>query len=174
MTASRLLVLAAILAMPFSATGCGVGQAVKDGTVNAARWAFTTPTPTMAIDIVNRSGADAAGSARPTIVRVYQLKTAATFQTLDDATLLAHDRDALNADLLSMNDAVMPPGGSTSLTAPMHDDAQCIGVVAFVPDADHEKSIKLLIPRKQWTKTVPVKVEVVNQALRLLTDQPAT
>ena len=35
--------------------GCGVGQAVKDSTVEAAKWAFTTQVKTMNLDLVSRS-----------------------------------------------------------------------------------------------------------------------
>ena len=64
-----------------SLAGCGVGQAVKDGTVDAAKWAFTTQVKTMNLDLVSRASlnASSAGQSLSTVVRVYQLKAPTAF-----------------------------------------------------------------------------------------------
>ncbi|MBV8157604.1 MAG: type VI secretion system lipoprotein TssJ, partial [Dyella sp.] len=88
------MLVAALLA------GCGAGQAVKDGTVDAAKWAFTTQVKTMNIDLAGRSSLNASGAGQSlsTVVRVYQLKTAESFEQLSYAQLQENDRELLKAD----------------------------------------------------------------------------
>ncbi|HEX3635238.1 MAG TPA: type VI secretion system lipoprotein TssJ, partial [Paraburkholderia sp.] len=81
----RILRIGATALIILAIAGCGVGQAVKDGTVDAAKWAFTTQVKTMNMDLVSRSSlnANGAGQSLSTVVRIYQLKTPQAFQQLD-------------------------------------------------------------------------------------------
>lgn len=159
----------AILAL-LGMAGCGVGQAVKDGTVDAAKWAFTTQVKTMNVDVVGRESlnADAQGRSLSTVVRLYQLKDSKTFDQLDYGRLRAGDLEALRADLLATKDIVLRPGASASVSEPMNDDAQFVGVVAFFREPKPDATWKLAIPKKQWKKTDPVKIEVRGNELVLL------
>jgi type VI secretion system protein VasD len=159
----------AILAL-LGAAGCGVGQAVKDGTVDAAKWAFTTQVKTMNVDLVGRESlnADAQGRSLSTVVRLYQLKDSKTFDQLDYGRLRTGDLEALKADLLATKDIVLRPGASASVSEPMNDDAQFVGVVAFFREPKADVMWKLAIPKKQWKKTDPVKIEVRGNELVLL------
>ncbi|MEJ0003730.1 MAG: type VI secretion system lipoprotein TssJ [Pararobbsia sp.] len=150
--------------------GCGVGQAVKDGTVDAAKWAFTTQIKTMNLDLVSRSSLNENGAGRSlsTVVRIYQLKTPQTFEQLDYTQLQTNDLDALKADLLATKDVVLRPDASASITEPMHDEAEYVGVVAFFRDAGKESAWKLVVPKKQWQQTDPVKIEVRGNTLQLM------
>jgi type VI secretion system protein VasD len=69
--------LAAAACAILTFAGCGVGQAVKSGTVDAAKWAFTTQVKTMNLDFVSRSSSNTSGTGQSlsTVVRIYQLKT---------------------------------------------------------------------------------------------------
>ncbi|MFA8395174.1 type VI secretion system lipoprotein TssJ, partial [Burkholderia ubonensis] len=158
--------------------GCGVGQAVKDSTVGAAKWVFTTQVKTMNVDLVARSSlnANAAGQPLSTVVRLYQLKDAKTFDQLDYTQLQTHDLDALKADLLATKDVVLRPGANASVSEPMHPDAHVVGVVAFFREPGEGAVWKLTMPKKQWKQTDPVKVEVRDNVLVLLDakDQPVT
>jgi type VI secretion system protein VasD len=149
--------------------GCGVGQAVKDNTVDAAKWAFTTQVKTMSVDLVARSSlnANAAGQSLSTVVRFYQLKDRKAFEQLDYAQLQTNDLDALKADLLARKDVVLRPGAAASVNEPMQDDTQFIGVVAFFREPDRDSVWKLAIPKQQWKKTDPVKIEVRGNVLEL-------
>ncbi len=150
--------MAAILAL----AGCGVGQAVKDGTVEAAKWAFTTQVKTMNLDLTSRSSlnSNGAGQSLSTVVRVYQLKTPQVFEQLGYAQLETNDLESLKADLR--------PNASVSLSEPMHADAEYVGVVAFFRGSDKEAVWKLVLPKKQWKKTDPVKIEVRGSTLQLV------
>ena len=150
--------------------GCGVGQAVKDSTVDAAKWAFTTQVKTMNMDLVSRSSlnANGAGQSLSTVVRIYQLKTPQAFQQLDYTQLQTNDLTALKADLLVTRDVVLRPDASASISEPMSSDAAYVGVVAFFRDAGKDSSWKLVIPKKQWKKTDPVKIEARDNTLNLV------
>ncbi|MXN80089.1 type VI secretion system lipoprotein TssJ [Burkholderia sp. 4701] len=169
-TATALVILAT--------AGCGVGQAVKDSTVDAAKWVFTTQVKTMNLDLVARSSlnANAGGQPLSTVVRLYQLKDAKTFDQLDYTQLQTNDLDALKSDLLATKDVVLRPGASASVNEPMNPDAQVVGVVAFFREPGDGAVWKLAVPKKQWKKTDPVKIEVRDNALIMVDakDQPVT
>lgn len=150
--------------------GCGVGQAVKDGTVDAAKWAFTTQVKTMNIDLAGRSlmNPDAAGKSLSTVVRVYQLKDAQRFEASTYEQLQANDLEWLGPDLLATGDVVLRPGAAASIREPMKDDSQYVGVVAFFRDIGGDAVWKLVVPKKQWKKSDPVRIGVRGNTLELL------
>ncbi|WP_432260373.1 type VI secretion system lipoprotein TssJ [Cupriavidus sp. TMH.W2] len=159
----------AVLAAILSLAGCGVGQTVKDGTVEAAKWAFTTQVKTMNLDLASRASLNpsGAGQSLSTVVRVYQLKSPQTFEQLSYAQLQANDLESLKPDLLASRDVVLRPDTSVSLSEPMHADTEYVGVVALFRSPDKDAIWKLLVPKQQWKKTDPVKIEVRDSALQL-------
>ncbi|WNC92000.1 type VI secretion system lipoprotein TssJ [Paraburkholderia sp. FT54] len=165
----KLWTVAAALAT-LTVAACGVGQAVTDSAVDAAKWAFTTQVKTMNVDLVSRASlnSNGAGQALSTVVRIYQLKTPQAFQQLDYAQLQTNDLEALKADLLATKDVVLRPDASASVSEPMNSDAAYVGVVAFFRDAGRDSTWKLLIPKKQWKNTDPVRIEARDNTLKLV------
>lgn len=159
----------ALLLVAIQLAGCGVGQAVKDSTVEAAKWAFTTQVKTMSLDLTSRSSlnTNGAGQSLSTVVRIYQLKTPQAFEQLSYARLQADDLESLKPDLLAAKDVILRPDASVSLSEPMHADAEYVGVVALFRSPDKETVWKLVVPKKQWKKTDPVKIEVRGSTLEL-------
>ncbi|MGF6727080.1 type VI secretion system protein VasD [Paraburkholderia sp. GAS41] len=153
-------------------SGCGVGQAVSDSTVDAARWAFTTQVKKMNLDLIGRASLNTtgAGQSLSTVVRIYQLKTPQAFQQLDYAQLQTNDLDALKPDLLATHDVVLRPDTSASISEPMNREAEFVGVVAFFRSAGKDSTCKLVVPKKQWKKTDPVKIEVKGNTLQVVGD----
>lgn len=151
--------------------GCGVGQAVKDSTVEAAKWAFTTQVKTMNLDLASRAALNATDAGKPlsTVVRIYQLKTPDAFRELSYAQLQTHDLAALKPDLLAQRDVVLRPDERVSLAEPMHADTEFVGIVALFRSPDEAAGWKLVVPRRQWKQTDPVKVEVRANTLALTT-----
>lgn len=167
--AYRACLAIAILASVATA-GCGVAQSVGDATVSAAKWAFTTQVKTMNVDLTGRTSlnADAKGQSLSTVVRFYQLKDPKIFAELNYVQLQSDDLNLLKADLLATKDVVLRPGASTSLAEPMNADAQIVGVVAFFREPTQDRTWKLAIPKAQWKKTDPVKIEVNGNTLVLV------
>ncbi len=168
-TMIRQMQLAAVACAIFTLAGCGVGQAVKSGTVDAAKWAFTTQVKTMNLDLMSRSSLNTNGTGQSlsTVLRVYQLKTPQAFDQLGYAQLQGNDLDALKPDLLTTTDVVLRPNASASLSEPMDENAQFVAIVAFFRDEGRESTWRLVIPKKQWKTTDPVKVEVRDNTLQL-------
>ncbi|RQQ21925.1 type VI secretion system lipoprotein TssJ [Burkholderia stagnalis] len=63
-------------------------------------------------------------------------------------------------------EATLAPGATVKLSAPMPDDAQFVGVVAFFRDRDGAEW-QLVIPKSQWKKTDPVRLVVNGNRLEL-------
>ena len=170
----KIAVHRAALAIAIIATvataGCGVAQAVGDSTVDAAKWVFTTRVKTMNVDLAGRVSlnADAQGQSLSTVVRFYQLKDAQTFAQLNYVQLQTDDLNLLKADLLATKDVVLRPGANASLAEPMNPDAQVVGVVAFFREPLQDRVWKLAVPKKQWKKTDPLKIEVNGNELVLV------
>jgi type VI secretion system protein VasD len=168
--AARRAGLAIAILSAVASAGCGVAQAVGDGTVDAAKWAFTTQVKTMNVDLKGRASlnADAQGQSLSTVVRFYQLKDAKTFAQLNYVQLQSDDLNLLKADLLATKDVVLRPDASASIAEPMNPDAQVVGVVAFFREPAQDRIWKLAIQKKQWKKTDPVKIEVSGNELVLV------
>jgi type VI secretion system protein VasD len=163
----RQMQLAAAACAILTFAGCGVGQAVKSGTVDAAKWAFTTQVKTMNLDFVSRSSSNTSGTGQSlsTVVRIYQLKTPQAFDQLDYAQLQTNDMDALKADLLGSTDLVLRPNANASISEPMNEDTEYVGIVAFFRDDGRDTRWKLVVPKKQWKKSDPVKIDVRDSSL---------
>jgi type VI secretion system protein VasD len=168
-TAHRAGLAIAVLAAVATA-GCGMAQAVGDSTVAAAKWVFTTQVKQMNVDLKGRTSinADAQGQPLSTVIRFYQLKGETTFGQLSYSQLQSDDLKLLKTDLLATKDVVLRPDASASITEPMNPDAQFVGVVAFFRDPAQDRAWKLTIPKKQWKKTDPVKIEVNGNELVLV------
>jgi type VI secretion system protein VasD len=163
----RQMQLAAAACAILTFAGCGVGQTVKIGTVDAAKWAFTTQVKTMNLDFVSRSSSNTSGTGQSlsTVVRIYQLKTPQAFDQLDYAQLQTNDMDALKADLLGSTDLVLRPNANASISEPMNEDTEYVGIVAFFRDDGRDTRWKLVVPKKQWKKSDPVKIDVRDSSL---------
>ncbi|MCO4879206.1 type VI secretion system lipoprotein TssJ [Paraburkholderia caribensis] len=164
----------ALMLTAMTLAGCGLTQAVSDNTVDAAKWVFTTQVKTMSVDLVSRASLNenAVGQSLSTVVRLYQLKDAQSFQQLEYAQLQTDDLDALKADLLATRDVVLRPNASASINEPMKEDTQYVGVVAFFRNPDRDSTWKLLVPKKQWKKTDPVKIVVRGNVMELAEAKP--
>lgn len=166
--------LSAAIVVSAALSGCGVGQAIKDNTIDAAKWAFTTQVKTMNLDLSSRAelNQNGAGQSLSTVVRVYQLKTKDTFDQLDYAQLQSADLESLKADLLATKDVVLRPNAAASISEPMNEDAEFVGVVAFFRNPDKDAVWKLIIPKKQWKKTDPVQIQVGGNTLQTAGPNP--
>lgn len=164
----------AVLCATLIAAGCGAGQAVTDNTVAAAKWAFTTQVKTMSIDLSSRSSlnTNGGGQSLSTVVRIYQLKTPQAFEQLSYAQFQSDDLDGLKADLLATKDVVLRPDAAASISEPMKEETQYVGVVALFRDSGKSAAWKLVIPKKQWKSTDPVKIVAYNNVLELAGAKP--
>jgi hypothetical protein len=64
-------------------------------------------------------------------VRAYQLKDTKAFEQASYSRLLDDDRELLKVDLAGSMEAVLGPGATVKLSAPMADEVQAVGVGIF-------------------------------------------
>lgn len=82
----------------------------------------------------------------PLLLRVYELKTAAAFNSADFMSLYQRDKAELGADLLGKEEFVLAPGESKIFAKTLALDTRFLGVVAAYRDVEHAK----------WRSVVPV------------------
>src|SRR5258707_862487 len=101
--------------------------------MGATKRAFTTQGKKIKHNLISRSSSNTSGTGQSlsTVVRIYQLKTPQAFDQLDYAQLQTNDMDALKADLLGSTDLVLRPNANASISEPMNEDTEYVGIVAF-------------------------------------------
>lgn len=82
----------------------------------------------------------------PLLLRVYELKTAAGFNSADFMTLYQRDKAELGADMLGKEEFVLAPGESKTFSKTLALDTRFLGVVAAYRDVEHAR----------WRSVVPV------------------
>jgi type VI secretion system protein VasD len=82
----------------------------------------------------------------PLLLRVYELKTAAAFNSADFMSLYQRDKAELGADLLAKEEFMLAPGESKKFAKTLAPDTRFLGVVAAFRDVEHAR----------WRSIVPV------------------
>lgn len=149
-------------------SGCGMWQSAKETTVDATRAVFTRKVKQMNLVIESRAALNPneRGQSLPVVVRVYQLKDTKAFEQASYSRLLDDDHELLKVDLAGSMEAVLGPGATVKLSAPMADEVQAVGVVGFFRDQDGA-TWQLVITKSQWKKTDPVKLIVTGNQIEL-------
>ena len=86
----------------------------------------------------------------PILIRVYELKSVATFNGADFMSLYQRDQAELGGDLLAKEEFVLNPGEIKTFAKTLAPDTRFIGVVAAYRDLEHAK----------WRTVVPVQPNV--------------
>jgi len=81
---------------------------------------------------------DAKGDARPVVVRVYELKSLAVFNSSDYFSLFDHAKDTLGADLVTPEKIIqLMPCDRNAFETKLQPDTRFIGVVAAFRDVEN-------------------------------------
>lgn len=91
----------------------------------------------------------------PVLVRVYELKTAAAFNSADFMSLYQRDKAELGGDLLAKEEFVLAPGESKAFAKTLSPDTRYLGVLAAFRDVEHAR----------WRSVVPVQPEKMNNVV---------
>lgn len=94
---------------------------------------------------------DMRGRPSPVVVRFYELKALAAFNSADFFALNDRDKDTLGSELVAREEFVLQPGDKRPLARTLQADTRFIGVVAAYRDLE----------RAQWRASAPVPL---NQA----------
>lgn len=82
----------------------------------------------------------------PVVLRVYELKSSAVFESADFVSLFEKDQAVLGAEMLSREELVLRPGESKPITKTLTPGTKFIGVTAAFRDLE----------RARWQAVVPV------------------
>jgi type VI secretion system protein VasD len=93
--------------------------------------------------------------ASPVLVRVYELKTAAGFNSADFMSLYQHDKTELGGDMLAKDEFVLAPGESKTFAKTLSPDTRFLGVLAAYRDVEHAR----------WRSVVPVQPAQMNNVV---------
>ena len=100
----------------------------------------------------------------PILIRVYELKSVATFNGADFMSLYQRDQAELGGDLLAKEEFVLNPGEIKTFAKTLAPDTRFIGVVAAYRDLEHAKwrtvvSVQPNVPQKVTVKAGDLAVE---------------
>lgn len=154
-------------------SGCGLTQAVTDGTVSATKSIFYKQIKTLHLDFIarealNTDATEANSSSQPVLVRVYQLRDDKNFQKTVYQQLAEDGDDALKDDLLASRNVVVKPGTAASLDMPMEKDAKFVAVVGLFRNPDMAKGQwRLVLSREELDPDKARVIELGNNSLAL-------
>ena len=82
---------------------------------------------------------DARGRASPVVVRVFELKTLATFNAADFFSLWDREKETLGEDLVAREELQLRPGDQKKLDRTLPPETRHIGVIAAYRDLERAK-----------------------------------
>jgi len=98
----------------------------------------------------------------PVIVRLYELKSTALFESTDFVTLFDKDQAALGAELLSREEFVLRPDDVKAVNKTLSSEAKYIGVVAAFRDLERARWRVAAPVVANKTNTMKIKIDDVN------------
>ena len=113
------------------------------------------PKPTIVAAVLEASAnvnPDARKRASPIVIRIYELKSSASFDAADFLSLYERDQATLAAEMGSREEFVLRPGESKPWEKIAGEDVRFIGVIAAFRD----------IESARWKAKVPVKANARN------------
>jgi type VI secretion system protein VasD len=75
----------------------------------------------------------------PLLMRVYELKSVAAFNSADFMSLYQGDQAALTTEMIAKEEYVLAPGESKAFAKTLSPDTRFLGVVAAFRDLEHSK-----------------------------------
>ncbi|MEN9398586.1 MAG: hypothetical protein RLZ81_3116 [Pseudomonadota bacterium] len=122
---SRVLVWASVLVAALTLVACASKPVVSQVKLSVAAGTDVNP--------------DARNRPSPITVRVYALKSAATFEAADFFSLFEKDAAVLGADVISREELLMRPGDSKPLEMKLPPEARALAVFAAYRDLDRAR-----------------------------------
>jgi type VI secretion system protein VasD len=119
------------------------------------------PKPTQVSGTIEASGQVNPSASRrpsPVLVRVYELKSVAAFNSADFMSLYQGDQATLAADLVGREEFVLSPGMSKPYAKTLSPDTRFLGVTAAFRDLEHAtwRSVVAIRPGKKQQLTIRI------------------
>lgn len=164
--------LALLFIVTFAIAGCGLTQTISDGTVSLTKSIFYKQIKILHLDFTAREAlnTDDNGSSLSVIVRVFQLKSADTFNDSDYLSLFNQNDDVLTSSLLAQKDLRIRPGESISFDMAMEKETEFVAIAIMFHTPDETKNNwRIVIPKNELD---PDKARKIVLAENTLTLQP--
>ncbi|WIV87629.1 MULTISPECIES: type VI secretion system lipoprotein TssJ [Proteus] len=164
--------LTLLFIVTFAIVGCGLTQTISDGTVSLTKSIFYKQIKILHLDFTAREAlnTDDNGSSLSVIVRVFQLKSADTFNDSDYLSLFNQNDDILKSSLLAQKDLRIRPGESIALDMPMEKETEFVAIATMFHTPDEAKNNwRIVIPKNELD---PDKARKIVLAENTLTLQP--
>jgi len=98
----------------------------------------------------------------PLLVRVYELKTAAAFNSADFMSLYQRDKAELGADLLGKEEFMLAPGETKKFAKTLAPDTRFLGVVAAFRDVEHARWRSIVAVQPGQMHNVVIKADQLS------------
>jgi type VI secretion system protein VasD len=106
----------------------------------------------LAINIAASAGINPNANNRPSpvVVRLYELKASAQFESADFLSLFDKDQATLGADVVTRDEFVLAPGEKKAIAKPLSADTKFIGVLAAFRDLERARwrAVAAVLPNK--------------------------
>lgn len=100
-----------------------------------------TPSGPQSLDLTIKGGAnqnpDPNGQPSPVGVRIYELRAIGRFDRASVFTLIAHEEETLDSDLLHSEQVVISPGASLTIRRALPKGARFLAAAVLFRDIDH-------------------------------------
>src|SRR5262245_16244842 len=98
---------------------------------------------------------DARGRPSPIMVKVFELKSLAAFDTADFFSLFEKDKETLGSELVGRDELTLIPGERKALAREMKPETRYVGVVAAFRDLERATwRAAFSVPPKKTTKII--------------------
>ncbi|WP_368875565.1 type VI secretion system lipoprotein TssJ [Proteus penneri] len=162
--------LALLFIVTFAIAGCGLTQTISDGTVSLTKSIFYKQIKILHLDFTAREAlnTDDNGSSLSVIVRVFQLKSADTFNNSDYLSLFNQNDDVLKSSLLAQKDLRIRPGESISLDMSMEKETEFVAIATMFHTPNEAKNNwRIVIPKNELDPDKARKIELSENTLIL-------
>ena len=105
---------------------------------------------------------DARKRASPLVVRIYELKSAAAFETADFLSLYDRDQATLAAEMVGREEFTMRPGESRPWEKIVGPEVRFIGVMAAYRDIEHARWKTLIAVKPGQKNTLTIKADAIT------------
>ena len=98
------------------------------------------------LDVQPSVNPDSRGRSSPVVMRLYEIKSLAAFNTADFFSIFDRDKETLGAELLAREEFQLRPGEKRQFNRQLQPETRYVGVVAAFHDLE----------RSQWRAVLPV------------------
>lgn len=129
---------------------------------------FMKPDPTVVeakVVASPQANPDARKRPSPVVVRVYELKSRAQFDSADFISLYERDKDVLGSDLVVRDEFVLKPGETKDVNRKTQPDTKFLAVLVGFRDLEKSRSRAIAAVEANKTNRWVIKIEPLTVAI---------